>query len=174
MGRAVYCEWPSPTSSSSAAARQAAQEKQPGLGAATKQVRVTLTALLKAESEAARGRRRRAARCRLDEKLRRRTSAARQLPGESWRVGCTGRFTSFLRKDRKRRDTADGGVRQVTRQYSRLLADCMRYASEEDTRRAAWAYREAIAPRPDKPVVPQPRCSACQLGALRGGSAAVP
>ena len=39
------------------------QEQQPDLGAATKEVRVTLTAL-KAESEAARGRGRRAARCR--------------------------------------------------------------------------------------------------------------
>jgi tetratricopeptide (TPR) repeat protein len=36
--------------------------------------------------------------------------------------------------------------------YDELLADGVRYGSQEDTRRAARAFREAIALRPDEPV----------------------
>ena len=36
-------------------------------------------------------------------------------------------------------------------EYSMLLAEGMRYGSKEDTRRAARAFRQAIALRPDKP-----------------------
>ena len=37
-------------------------------------------------------------------------------------------------------------------EYQELLADGARYASKDDTRRAAKAYREAIALRPDEPA----------------------
>ena len=59
--------------------------------------------------------------------------------------------------------------------YDELLAEGARYSSQQDTRRAARAFREAIALRPDRARgVLQPRCSARQLGARRGGRAAVP
>ena len=40
---------------------------------------------------------------------------------------------------------------QTGGQYWELLAEGLRYDSKEDWRRAARAYREAIALRPDKP-----------------------
>jgi len=36
--------------------------------------------------------------------------------------------------------------------YDELVAEGSRYASKDDTRRAARAYRQAIALRPDRPV----------------------
>eukprot|EP00964_Phaeocystis_antarctica_P016744 scaffold9212_cov59-Phaeocystis_antarctica.AAC.1 len=67
---------------------------------------------------------------------------------------------------RKRRE--DGGVTQQRQreiaevaarlaeqsgdEYSKLLAEGSRYSSKQDTRRAARAYREAIALRPDRPT----------------------
>ena len=36
--------------------------------------------------------------------------------------------------------------------YAELLAEGARYASQQDTRRAARTYREAIALKPDKPT----------------------
>ena len=76
-----------------------------------------------------------------------------------------GAFHKKLRKTRKAR--ADGGVaQQMARkvaeeadriaaetgdEYEELVAEGMRYASKEDTRRAARAFREAIALKPDEP-----------------------
>ena len=48
--------------------------------------------------------------------------------------------------ERAARDAAQSGDA-----YSELLAEGLRYLSKEDTRRAARAFREAIALRPDKP-----------------------
>eukprot|EP00964_Phaeocystis_antarctica_P080805 scaffold50483_cov51-Phaeocystis_antarctica.AAC.1 len=53
------------------------------------------------------------------------------------------------------RETAEEGARRAALTgdaYEELLAEGMRYASEEDRRRAARAYREAIALRPDEPT----------------------
>ena len=71
-----------------------------------------------------------------------------------------------LRKERKMEE--DGGAaQQQTREvaeeqarhaaqtgdeYSKLVADGMRYAAKDDYRNAGKAYREAIALRPDKPT----------------------
>ena len=68
----------------------------------------------------------------------------------------------------QRKEWEDGGVRQQRERelaeeaardaartgdtYGELLAKGMRYASKQDPRREAKAYREAIALRPDKPV----------------------
>eukprot|EP00964_Phaeocystis_antarctica_P111575 scaffold75924_cov63-Phaeocystis_antarctica.AAC.3 len=41
---------------------------------------------------------------------------------------------------------------QTGDEYSELLAEGARYASQQDARRAARAFREAIALRPDKPT----------------------
>ena len=55
----------------------------------------------------------------------------------------------------RNREAAEEVARYAARtgdKYAELLADGMRYRSQhEDTRRAARAYREAIALRPDKP-----------------------
>ena len=74
-------------------------------------------------------------------------------------------FHKKVRKHRKERDTG-GVVQQVNRElaerearlaaltgdkYTELMAEGTRYASQHDTRRAAKAYRAAIALRPDKP-----------------------
>eukprot|EP00964_Phaeocystis_antarctica_P002276 scaffold1181_cov63-Phaeocystis_antarctica.AAC.4 len=77
-----------------------------------------------------------------------------------------GVFHKELRKDRKTME--DGGATQQrdrelaeheTRlaaqtgdEHTKLLAKAARYASKEDWRRAAKAYREAIALRPDNPT----------------------
>ena len=76
-----------------------------------------------------------------------------------------GVFHKKLRKQRKM--TEDGGVRQQRDRevaeeaardaaqtgdaYKELLAEGTRYVSKEDWRRAARAFREAIALRPDEP-----------------------
>eukprot|EP00964_Phaeocystis_antarctica_P159039 scaffold129960_cov71-Phaeocystis_antarctica.AAC.1 len=77
-----------------------------------------------------------------------------------------GAFHKKLRKDRKRLE--DGGVAQQQNrdaaehdawraaqtgdEYTKLMAEGTRYGSQEDWRRAAKAFRGAIALRPDKPV----------------------
>ena len=77
-----------------------------------------------------------------------------------------GAFHKDLRKQRKRRE--DGGAMQqrdretaerearIAAQtgdtYDKLMAKAARYISEQDYRRAAKAYREAIALRPNKPT----------------------
>ena len=77
-----------------------------------------------------------------------------------------GAFHKKLRKERKRNE--DGGVvqqrdreaaeeqarlaAQSGDEYDELLTEGTRYASEQDWRRAAKAYREAIALKPDRPV----------------------
>eukprot|EP00964_Phaeocystis_antarctica_P148469 scaffold115333_cov57-Phaeocystis_antarctica.AAC.2 len=75
----------------------------------------------------------------------------------------------FHKKVRKQRKTnGDGGVHQQRARenaeksaryaaqtgdkYDELMADGIRYGSQQDTRRAAKAYREAIALRPDRPL----------------------
>eukprot|EP00964_Phaeocystis_antarctica_P099933 scaffold65682_cov82-Phaeocystis_antarctica.AAC.1 len=66
-----------------------------------------------------------------------------------------------------RKNTEDGGVMQQQQreaaeraarraaqtgdEYEKLMAEGVRYAAQQDTRRAARAYREAIALRPDRP-----------------------
>eukprot|EP00964_Phaeocystis_antarctica_P096541 scaffold62834_cov69-Phaeocystis_antarctica.AAC.1 len=49
--------------------------------------------------------------------------------------------------ERQARDAAQSGDA-----YDELLAEGSRYASQEDTRRAARAFREAITLRPDRPA----------------------
>jgi tetratricopeptide (TPR) repeat protein len=52
-------------------------------------------------------------------------------------------------------EVAEEAVRRAAQsgdEYLELLAEGARYLSKEDTRRAARAYREAIALRPDQPV----------------------
>eukprot|EP00964_Phaeocystis_antarctica_P040022 scaffold22877_cov30-Phaeocystis_antarctica.AAC.1 len=77
-----------------------------------------------------------------------------------------GAFHKRVRKDRKMRE--DGGVAQQQNRksaeeqarraaqtgdkYCELVAEGIRYASKEDRRRAAKAFREAIALEPDEPV----------------------
>ena len=53
------------------------------------------------------------------------------------------------------RETAEEAARRAAQSgdaYDELLAEGARYASQQDWRRAARAYREAIALRPDVPV----------------------
>jgi len=53
------------------------------------------------------------------------------------------------------RESAEGAARDAAQSgdaYQKLLAEGIRYGSKQDTRRAARAFREAIALRPDKPV----------------------
>ena len=89
-----------------------------------------------------------------------------------------GAFHKKLRKDRKER--GDGGATQQRNreaaeqqartaaqtgdEYDGLTAEGARYASKEDWRRAAKAYREAIALRPDEPL------AYYNLGAALGSS----
>ena len=52
------------------------------------------------------------------------------------------------------RELAEGAAREAAQsgdKWDELLAAGLRYASQQDTRRAARAYREAIALRPDRP-----------------------
>ena len=69
---------------------------------------------------------------------------------------------------RQRKDNEDGGVSQQRQReaaegaariaaqtgdaYKELVAEGMRYGSKQDHRRAARAFREAIALRPDEPA----------------------
>jgi tetratricopeptide (TPR) repeat protein len=55
-------------------------------------------------------------------------------------------------RDRKAAEEAARYAAQSGDAYEALLAEGTRYASKEDTRRAARAFREAIALRPDVPV----------------------
>tara|TARA_B100000795_G_scaffold14892_1_gene10138 strand:- start:46 stop:717 length:672 start_codon:yes stop_codon:yes gene_type:complete len=87
-------------------------------------------------------------------------------------------FHKGLRKQRKKQE--DGGVgRQQDREtaerearyaaqtgdeYSKLVAEGLRHASKDDFRKAAKAYREAIALRPDRPQ------AYFNLGAVLGNS----
>ena len=99
-----------------------------------------------------------------------------KIPATYWcDVNCPGNPGSWQRHTpvhravrRQRRRTEDGGVmRQQHREaaelqaeyaaqtgdaYSELLAKGLRYAARQDHRREAYAFREAIALRPDKPV----------------------
>ena len=60
---------------------------------------------------------------------------------------------------------------QSSDEYEELLAEGMRYCPQQDWRKAARTFRAEAGP-PHGGL--QPRCSAQQLGALRGGCAAVP
>jgi len=54
----------------------------------------------------------------------------------------------------RNREVAEGAARDAAQSgdaYDELLAEGARYLSKQDTRRAARAYREAIALRPDRP-----------------------
>eukprot|EP00964_Phaeocystis_antarctica_P107581 scaffold72266_cov53-Phaeocystis_antarctica.AAC.6 len=54
----------------------------------------------------------------------------------------------------RNREVAEGQARQAAQSgdaYEELLAEGVRHGSKEDTRRAARAFREAIALRPDRP-----------------------
>jgi tetratricopeptide (TPR) repeat protein len=55
----------------------------------------------------------------------------------------------------RHREVAEGAARDAARSgdaYEELIAEGARYLAKQDTRRAARAYREAIALRPDKPT----------------------
>eukprot|EP00964_Phaeocystis_antarctica_P114803 scaffold78748_cov72-Phaeocystis_antarctica.AAC.4 len=67
----------------------------------------------------------------------------------------------------RQREAAEEQARRAAQtgdEYDELLADGSRYASKEDWRRAARAFREAIALRPDKPA------AYFNLGAALGNS----
>ena len=84
-------------------------------------------------------------------------------PG-AWKLH--GAFHKRVRKDRKKnedggvgqqrdREAAEAQARRAARSgdaYDKLMAEGARYGSKEDWRRAARAYREAIALEPDEPV----------------------
>ena len=98
-----------------------------------------------------------------------------ELPTTYWcGIDCPARPVAWERhaayhhkeqKKRRKRQVGDGVALQRAReiaaqalfadqtggQYWELLAEGLRYDSKEDWRRAARAYREAIALRPDKP-----------------------
>ena len=57
-----------------------------------------------------------------------------------------------LQRDREIAERAARNAAQSGDAYDELLADGARYASKQDTRRAARAFREAIALRPDYPL----------------------
>ena len=99
-----------------------------------------------------------------------------KIPTTYWcDVNCPGnagawkRHTPVHKEVRRQRERSeDGGVRQQQHReaaeeearlaaqsgdaYAELLAEGMRYASRQDHRREAKAYREAIALRPDRPA----------------------
>ena len=78
-------------------------------------------------------------------------------------------------REREQAETQARIAAQSGDAYDELIAESQQYISKDDWRRAARAAREAIALSPDMPNrVLQPRCSAQQLGVLRGGGAAVP
>ena len=78
-------------------------------------------------------------------------------------------------REREQAETQARIAAQSGDAYDELIAEGQQYISKDDWRRAARAAREAIALSPDMPNrVLQPRCSAQQLGVLRGGGAAVP
>eukprot|EP00964_Phaeocystis_antarctica_P030984 scaffold17540_cov60-Phaeocystis_antarctica.AAC.1 len=101
-----------------------------------------------------------------DEKLPTTYLCGKNCPANPGAWVLHGAFHKKLRKQRK--SQADGGaMQQMHREaaevqaryaaqsgdaYDELLAEGMRYASQQDTRKAARAYREAIALRPDEPV----------------------
>ena len=89
----------------------------------------------------------------------------RQLPGDAYQ-----RHSMYDKAVKRQRKLDDGGVRQQQNRevaerearraaqtgnpnaFEELMAEGTRYLSKEDWRRAASAYREAIALRPDEPV----------------------
>eukprot|EP00964_Phaeocystis_antarctica_P143329 scaffold108852_cov60-Phaeocystis_antarctica.AAC.1 len=96
-------------------------------------------------------------------------------PG-AWKLH--GAFHKKLRKQRKtnsdsgvgqqrNREVAEREARRAAQtgdEYSKLVADGLRYASKQDWRKAGKAYREAIALRPDEPM------AYINLGAALGNS----
>jgi tetratricopeptide (TPR) repeat protein len=97
-----------------------------------------------------------------------------KIPTTYWcDVNCPGNPDAWKRHapvhkevKRRRKDAEDGGLQRQNREiaeeqariaaqtgdaYDELLAEGARYGSQEDTRRAARAFREAIALRPDEP-----------------------
>ena len=102
----------------------------------------------------------------------------RELPGEPWRLEAARAGTQG--GEEAAEEAEDGGVvqqrhreiaeRQARRAaqtgdaYDELVAEGARYGSQQDTRRAARAFREAIALRPDEPA------AYYNLGAALGNS----
>ena len=102
----------------------------------------------------------------LDEKLPTTYLCGKNCPANPVAWEMHGAFHKKLRKQRKRLE--DGGaVQQRNREiaeraartaaqsgdkYEELVAEGLRYASKEDMRKEAKAYREAIALRPDEPT----------------------
>ena len=90
----------------------------------------------------------------------------KDCPGNPGAWQLHGAFHKGLRKERKTRE--DGGAAQQQAReaaekqaryaaqsgdaYDELVAEGMRYSSQEDWRKAAKAYRKAIALRPDNPT----------------------
>ena len=68
-------------------------------------------------------------------------------------------------RDRETAERAARHAAQTGDAYEELIADGMRYGSQKDLRRAARAFREAIALRPDNPA------AYYNLGAALGNSA---
>ena len=90
----------------------------------------------------------------------------RELPGEPWRLEAAhagtqgGEAAAEDAEDggvmqQRHREVAEGAARRAAQTgdaYEELVAEGIRYASKQDMRRAARAYREAIALRPDEPA----------------------
>eukprot|EP00964_Phaeocystis_antarctica_P039351 scaffold22503_cov52-Phaeocystis_antarctica.AAC.4 len=101
-----------------------------------------------------------------DEKLPTTYQCGKGCPANPGAWDLHGVFHKKVRKQRKRwedggavqqrnRDVAEEQARtaaQTGDEYDELLAKGIRYSSKQDHRRAAKAYREAIALRPDGPV----------------------
>ena len=89
-----------------------------------------------------------------------------ELPGEPWRLGAArgvsqeaeegaeeeGRCRGVAAWNREVAEKAARDATQTGDKYDELLAEAARYAAKEDWRKAARAYREAIALEPDEPV----------------------
>ena len=89
----------------------------------------------------------------------------RELPGEPWRLeaaragtqggeaaaGEVGGWRGDAAAASRGRGEAARRAAQTGDAYDELLAEGARYGSQQDTRRAARAFREAIALRPDSP-----------------------
>ena len=107
-----------------------------------------------------------------DEKLPTTYMCGKNCPANPGAWEMHGVFHKKVRKQRKvwevggaaqqrDREAAEKSARiaaQSGDEYDELVVKGMKYSSKQDWRKAAKAYREAIALRPDKPV--QPRCSA--------------
>ena len=90
----------------------------------------------------------------------------RELPGESWRLDAARAGTqggeaaaeeeggdggAMQQRDRETAEEQARRAAQTGDAYVELIAQGVQYASKDDHRKEAMAFREAIALRPDRP-----------------------